>query len=56
MEEIRKAFVPREIRFKFILSLMVSSGIRVGAFNFFTLRDLQPLTVENTSQGHFSPK
>lgn len=47
--EIRQIFFPGDNRFKFILSLMVSSGIRVGAFNWFRMRDFKIIEVVDDS-------
>ncbi|HZW55785.1 MAG TPA: site-specific integrase [Nitrososphaerales archaeon] len=51
IEEIRQIFTIADLRFKFVISLLASSGIRVGAFDYFTLKDLKPLEIE--SGGHF---
>lgn|SRR5487761_1245921 len=40
IEEIRKLYDILDIRGKFIVLLLVSSGCRVGAFDYFTLKDL----------------
>jgi integrase len=41
VEEARKAYEPADSRLKFIITLLASSGIRVGAFDFLSVKDLQ---------------
>ena len=41
LQQVRKLYENCDVRGKFIVSLMVSGGFRVGAFDYFTLKDLQ---------------
>lgn len=41
IEIIQKLFEISDLRGKFIISLLASSGVRIGSFDFFTLRDLK---------------
>ncbi len=42
LEEIRQIYEPGDTRLKFAVTLLASSGIRAGAFDYFTLKDLEP--------------
>jgi hypothetical protein len=42
LEELRTLFETSDVRGKFIISLMASSGIRVGAWDWLSMRDLVP--------------
>ena len=42
IEEIRVLFDNLDLRGKFILSLLASSGVRIGAFDYFKVRDVEP--------------
>jgi integrase len=56
IDEIQKAFIPADLRLKFIISLLASSGGRVGIFDYFALKDFKIIEVEDFSQGHLNPK
>jgi integrase len=40
-EEIRKIYETGNSRLKFVISVLASSGIRIGAFDFLTIKDLE---------------
>jgi hypothetical protein len=46
IEQIRSLYEVLEVRSKFTLTLLVFSAVRVGAFNHFTLKDLEELESE----------
>ena len=46
LEEIRVIFDKVDTRGKFIISLLVSSGVRIGALDYFSLKDFQIKVVE----------
>lgn len=43
IQEIRKLYDNSDVRGKFILSAMISGGFRVGAWEYFTLKDLNEI-------------
>jgi integrase len=54
LPEIRTIFDTGDDRLKFILSLMVSSGIRVGAFDYFKVKDYRIIEQEDPNISKFT--
>lgn len=50
LEEIKKIVENSDLRMKCIILLMCSSGIRVGAFDYLTWRDVEPITREEKGE------
>jgi hypothetical protein len=52
MEATRKLFRIADLRVKFLVSLFVSSGMRLGALDYLTVKDLEELTIDGETIGH----
>jgi hypothetical protein len=55
LDEVRKIFNIADVRGKFIISLLRSGGFRVGAFDYFLLRDLKPFEVLDSNKDKLNP-